>query len=164
MPPEGVGQDGTTADPLAEAASAAPTHADATHADATHADATPGDATLAEATREVAEIAGRLPDGHSRVFHEHRPYALTVERLAGGRSLKLYAEALDGRDVISANLYRGTARVHVRPCEMSMEKVRRFLVGMRPVETGNEAPSSDTSPDTPAGDQGAAPAPISGKA
>ena len=76
-------------------------------------------------------IAHALPDGYFHTRFRDRPYGLSVRRYNGGRSTKLFAESLDGRDVVSANLYRSATREHLLPCEMSEERVVAFLNGFR---------------------------------
>jgi peptide-methionine (S)-S-oxide reductase len=49
------------------------------------------------------------------------------QTLNQGRSLKLYAENLGGRDFISCNLYVTSKGVRIKPCEMALEKVLDFL-------------------------------------
>jgi hypothetical protein len=46
----------------------------------------------------------------------------------------VYAEALDGSDVVSANLYRVDGEDLLKPCEMPSAKVLAFL---RDLETGS---------------------------
>jgi peptide-methionine (S)-S-oxide reductase len=41
--------------------------------------------------------------------------------------VSLYAEALDGSDVVSTNAYLTTAAEELRPCEMPAAKVLDFL-------------------------------------
>ena len=78
--------------------------------------------------RAVA-VARALPDGYLRVRFRDRLYGLSVKRFNDGRSMKLFAESLDGRDIVSANLYRSATREHLLPCEMSEAKVVAFLNG-----------------------------------
>ena len=61
-----------------------------------------------------------------------RRWSLTRTIRAGGRSESVYAEALDGSDVVSANLYRLDDGDALRPCEMPAEKVLDFLRGSVP--------------------------------
>lgn len=85
----------------------------------------------AESLRRAALArAWSLPEGYAVVHHDGRAYGMSVKRFNGGRSLKLYAESLDGGDLVSANLYRGADGDHFRPCEMSEAKVLRFLAGL----------------------------------
>ena len=51
----------------------------------------------------------------------------------GGRSSKVFAEALDGTDFISCNYYATSGGERFKPCEMSPEKVRAFLAGFTPL-------------------------------
>lgn len=46
--------------------------------------------------------------------------------------MKLAAEALDGSDHISLNLYRTDVSTHLRPCEMPETKVVAFVLALVP--------------------------------
>lgn len=72
-----------------------------------------------------------IPVGVSLGVYAGRRYILTKTRHAGGRSAKQVAEALDGSDYISLNLYHLAAGARLRPCEMPAAKVRAFVEGMR---------------------------------
>lgn len=59
---------------------------------------------------------------------------MTVERLADGRQVKLYAEALGGTDHVSFNLYLPrSGKVLLKPCEMPEKKVIAFTLGVEVV-------------------------------
>ena len=51
---------------------------------------------------------------------------------------KVLAEALDGSDLVSANLYRTSDEDVLKPCEMPAEKVLDFLRRQRPAEPTND--------------------------
>ena len=74
----------------------------------------------------------RLPVGWSVVVFEGRRYGVTRSVHGDGRSQSVYAEALDGSDVVSANLYDVGGGGVLRPCEMPGEKVLGFLDGIEP--------------------------------
>lgn len=68
--------------------------------------------------------------GYGGTFNGNR-YRITKTVMATGRSQKLEAEELGGKDYISFNLYRladGTALL--KPCEMSEDKVTDFVLGV----------------------------------
>lgn len=73
-----------------------------------------------------------LPFGGYGGSFEGRRYRIAKSRYAAARSQKLEAEELGGSDYISLNLYRleGGAAL-LKPCEMSVEKVRAFVLGVR---------------------------------
>jgi hypothetical protein len=73
----------------------------------------------------------RLPEGWSVVRYDGRRYGVTRTVQAGGRVQSVVAEALDGSDLVSANLYV-TDEVLLKPCEMSVAKVVAFLEGWQP--------------------------------
>lgn len=70
-----------------------------------------------------------LKSGYRTGTFRSRRYGLTVKRSVDAHRTTVYSEALDGSDVISFNLYltRDTGPV-LRPCEMSSEKVMRFVL------------------------------------
>ena len=77
----------------------------------------------------LAALEG-LPTGYFKAQFDGAPYGVTVERLAGGRQVKLYAEALGGRDHVSFNLYLPrSGKVLLKPCEMPEAKVVAFVLG-----------------------------------
>ena len=80
------------------------------------------------------EFLGRfdaLPVGAYGGSFEGRRYRVTKTVLVTGRSQKLEAEELGGKDYISFNLYRlqdGAALL--KPCEMPAAKVIAFVNGL----------------------------------
>jgi len=72
-----------------------------------------------------------LPTGYFKAHYKGTPYGVTVERLAGGRQVKLYGEALGGSDHVSFNLYLPrSGKTLLKPCEMPEEKVVAFVLGV----------------------------------
>ena len=72
-----------------------------------------------------------LPVGGYGGWAHGRRYRVTKSTYSSGRSQKLEAEELGGNDYISLNVYRladGTALL--KPCEMSEEKVRSFVLDL----------------------------------
>lgn len=59
-----------------------------------------------------------------------RDYVVTRTTVAGGRGDKLVAEALDGSDYISLNLYRLKRGALLKPCEMPEDKVIAFVLDL----------------------------------
>jgi hypothetical protein len=85
-----------------------------------------------EGVDEASSLFERLPVGWSIVTYDGRRYGVTKTVAAGGKSDKVLAEALDGSDVVSANLYRVDGEGQLKPCEMPAGKVLAFLRGLRP--------------------------------
>nr|WP_254796965.1 hypothetical protein [Sulfitobacter albidus] len=73
-----------------------------------------------------------IPLGTSFGSYNHRRYTATRSSFSGGRAHKLVAEALDGSDYISLNLYDLSAGAQLAPCEMPAEKVIAFVLGYAP--------------------------------
>lgn len=71
-----------------------------------------------------------LPAGTSRGYYKSRPYHISKTCFAGGKSIKLVAEELGGRDYISLNLYRPASGPLLKPCEMPADKVIAFVTGV----------------------------------
>lgn len=83
------------------------------------------------ATAEFVSAFDALPTGAYGGTFEGRRYRITKSLMATGRSQKLEAEELGGTDYISFNLYRLTGgEALLKPCEMSAEKVRDFVLGL----------------------------------
>ena len=76
-----------------------------------------------------------LPSGYFKADYHGAPYGVTLERLSGGRQIKLYAEHLGGADHVSFNLYLTTSgKTFLKPCEMPAEKVMRIVEGAEKAE------------------------------
>jgi hypothetical protein len=80
---------------------------------------------------DLVALFARLPEGWTEATYDGRRWGVTKTVLAGGRALSVLAEALDGSDLVSANLYL-TEEPAFRPCEMPAEKVVAFLEGWLP--------------------------------
>ncbi|ASO04216.1 MULTISPECIES: hypothetical protein [Arenibacter] len=68
-----------------------------------------------------------IPLGYSIVLFQSKKYALTRTDFNEGRSTKVYAEELGGKDFISFNFYISEKGEQLKPCEMPAEKVIYFL-------------------------------------
>lgn len=73
-----------------------------------------------------------LPIGTFRGTAHGRDYVVTRSQIVGGRGEKLVAEALDGSDYISLNLYHLAQGVRLKPCEMPSAKVIAFVCALVP--------------------------------
>jgi hypothetical protein len=69
-----------------------------------------------------------LPDGASDVLYAGKRYLLRKDTLLDGKLLKLYAEALGVKDVVSGNYYPTIKKGTLKPCEMSDAKVIDFVL------------------------------------
>jgi len=74
----------------------------------------------------------RIPDGYSEGLYAGRRWRVEKTGHSGGRSLKLLAQELGGRDFVSLNLYHLAKGDLLKPCEMAEAKVRAFILGFRP--------------------------------
>ena len=74
-----------------------------------------------------AEILRTLPNGTFEANFKGRAYTVSKTTFAGGKSLKLVAEAKDGSDYISLNMYDLAQGPRIYPCEMPLGKVLTFL-------------------------------------
>lgn len=72
-----------------------------------------------------------IPPGYSEVIYQGRKYGLSRTDFNDGRSLKVYAEELGGKDFISFNYYLTSTDHHLKPCEMPAEKVIDFLMNFQ---------------------------------
>jgi len=74
-----------------------------------------------------------FPIGYSTGTVGDQRWGMTIQRLANGRTVKLYAEALGERDHVSFNLFRpASGNVLLKPCEMPKQKVIDFVLDFRP--------------------------------
>ncbi|MBM2575003.1 hypothetical protein JQC91_01685 [Jannaschia sp. Os4] len=84
---------------------------------------------MSEAERAAAILAD-LPLGAFRVRSGGKDWLVSHLHHAAGRSEKLVARSLDGSDYVSLNLYRLESGPRLKPCEMPVAKVMRFLEGI----------------------------------
>ena len=87
---------------------------------------------LAQASDPFRAALDRLPEGFSTGHYQGRRYRIEKTTHTAGRSVKLYARDLGGPDFISLNLYHLAAGDLLKPCEMPEEKVRAFVLGVKP--------------------------------
>lgn len=77
-----------------------------------------------------AQKLAELPLGTFRGQAHGKDWIVTRAHVANGKGEKLVAEALDGSDYISLNLYHLAAGDLLKPCEMSQAKVRAFVADL----------------------------------
>lgn len=80
-----------------------------------------------------AEKLAMLPIGTFRGTAHGRVYIVTRTLVSGGKGEKLVADALDGTDYISLNLYHLASGDRLKPCEMPETKVRAFVEDLTPL-------------------------------
>lgn len=78
----------------------------------------------------ILERIELFPKGYSEVIFKRKRYGVTRTDFNNGKSIKLYAEELGGKDVISLNYYITSTQERLKPCEMPEEKVIKFLTEM----------------------------------
>ena len=72
-----------------------------------------------------------LPKGAYGGTYDGKRYRIFKSILVTGRSQKLEAEELGGKDYISFNIYRLTGgETLLKPCEMPAKKVMDFVLGV----------------------------------
>ena len=69
-----------------------------------------------------------LPDGANDLYYQHKRYLLRKETLLDGKLIKIYAEDLSSKDIVSGNYYPTMKNGMLKPCEMSDEKVINFVL------------------------------------
>jgi len=69
-----------------------------------------------------------LPEGANDIEYISKRYLLRKETLLGGRLIKIYAEELGGKNIVSGNYYPTIKRGTLKPCEMSDKKVIDFIL------------------------------------
>lgn len=75
----------------------------------------------------IFEKIQQLPDGYSEVMYEGKKYGLSRTTSNAGKSIKVFADQLGGKDFISFNYYITKGNHHMKPCEMPEKKVLDFL-------------------------------------
>ncbi len=71
-----------------------------------------------------------LPNGANNVFYRGKRYLLRKETLLDGKLIKVYAEELGSKDIVSGNYYPTMKNGLLKPCEMSDEKVIDFVLNL----------------------------------
>ena len=79
----------------------------------------------------LATKLATLPVGSFHGVAQGRTYVVSRSLVAGGKGEKIVAEALDGSDYISLNLYHLAAGATVKPCEMPLAKVVAFVMDLQ---------------------------------
>jgi peptide-methionine (S)-S-oxide reductase len=69
-----------------------------------------------------------LPDGANDLYYQHKRYLLRKETLLDGKLIKIYAEDLSSKDIVSGNYYPTMKNGMLKPCEMSDEEVIDFVL------------------------------------
>ncbi len=75
----------------------------------------------------IFEKIQQLPEGYSEVMYEGKKYGLSRTTFNAGKSIKVFADQLGGKDFISFNYYITKGNHHMKPCEMPQKKVIDFL-------------------------------------
>lgn len=81
-----------------------------------------------------AKRLAALPLGTFRGHSQGKDWVVTRSLVSGGKGEKLVAEALDGSDYISLNLYHLQSGDLLKPCQMSEAKVRAFVDNLTAVD------------------------------
>ncbi len=75
----------------------------------------------------IFEAIAKIPEGYSEGIFQNLKYGITKETFNSGKSFKVFAKQLSGKDFISLNFYRTSTEYILKPCEMPKEKVIQFL-------------------------------------
>lgn len=76
----------------------------------------------------------RLPEGCSTVLFEKSKYTFSKMVFNYGKSCKVFADELKGKDYISFNLYHTRRGPQLKPCEMPADKVIAFIINLSPLK------------------------------
>ncbi len=68
-----------------------------------------------------------IPEGYCVMWYRNKKYGVTRGSFNAGKSIKLYAEELGGKDFISLNYYITAKSELLKPCEMPEQTVVDFL-------------------------------------
>lgn len=77
---------------------------------------------------ELFYFISKIPVGYSKGMYKEEVYGITKSEFNCGRSIKIYAECLSGNNYVSLNYYKTSKGDVLRPCEMTEQKVRDFLM------------------------------------
>lgn len=78
----------------------------------------------------MTELINKIPDGYSEAIYNNSRYSINKRSFNNGKSFKIYAKELKGKDFISLNFYITNNKKIIKPCEMTLEKVLAFLKGI----------------------------------
>ena len=82
-----------------------------------------------EAAVDFLAALDALLEGHTDGWFAERRWGVTLDSSPDRRRRWLYAEAFDGSDRVSFNLYALAAGWAVRPCEMFTAKIVASVLG-----------------------------------
>ena len=75
----------------------------------------------------LLSIIQQFPEGYSEGIYQGKKYGISRKTFNHGKSFKLFAEELGGKDFISLNYYVTSEQEFLKPCEMPEKKVIDFL-------------------------------------
>ncbi len=84
----------------------------------------------------ITELIDAVPEGSSTGVFRGGSWSVRKTTHNNGRSTKIYAEELGGKDFISLNFYRTEKADLLKPCEMPEQKVIEFLREVEFPESG----------------------------
>lgn len=84
----------------------------------------------------VLSAIQKIPEGYSEGIYEGHKYSIIKTTFNDGKSFKVYAKQLKGKNFISLNYYIISKQNLLKPCEMTNQKVVHFLenVGVVPMK------------------------------
>lgn len=75
----------------------------------------------------LLQIIQSFPEGYFEGIYQGVKYGITKNTFNAGKSFKVFAKALNGKDFVSLNYYVTTKQEWLKPCEMPEQKVIDFL-------------------------------------
>ncbi len=75
----------------------------------------------------ILNLIEKIPPGYSVGIYNGHKYGISKSVHNDGKSYKIFAEELGGKDFISLNFYRTKNNDLLKPCEMPVQKVIHFL-------------------------------------
>jgi len=75
----------------------------------------------------LREQIDKIHNGYSEGIYHNAKYGITKEVFNNGKSFKIYAKELQGKNFISLNYYITSTSELLKPCEMPVQKVIDFL-------------------------------------
>ena len=75
----------------------------------------------------MLDYINKIKAGYSEGIYENKRYGISKSVFNKGKSFKIFAEELQGNNLISLNYYITNTKEYLKPCEMSEQKVLDFL-------------------------------------
>ncbi len=76
---------------------------------------------------DLLDKISKIPLGVSEIWLNDKKYLVTRKDFNKGKSTKVFAQELGGKDFVSFNFYLTSQGAQLKPCEMPEQKVLDFI-------------------------------------